>query len=130
MHALGGRPRPAVMPGVRRGPARRRRLHATARLPAPSPCWPAAPPPRYQLGLYQPPLPPLELAPGEEQEWIELRPRWPLTGEKHRGSSPQLRSSKAPSKMARSLTEETREALAAPVEPLAVAAAAAASPSG
>lgn len=65
------------------------------------------------LGLYQPPLPPLELAPGEEAEWVELRPRWPLTGEKHARGTPPNRSSKAASKQARSLTDETREALAA-----------------
>lgn len=69
------------------------------------------PHPRYKLGLYQPPLSPLELEPGQEQEWIELKPRWPLTSEKHSGSMPPTRSSKT--KLARSLTEETREELAA-----------------
>ncbi len=69
---------------------------------------------RLQLGLFQPPLPPLELEPGELQEWIELRPRWPLTAEKHSGSMRQVRSAKAAAKQARSLTDETREALGLP----------------
>jgi hypothetical protein len=43
---------------------------------------------------------------------VDLRPRWPLTAEKHGGSTPQVRSSKAASSMARSLTDETRDALA------------------
>lgn len=68
-------------------------------------------PPRYRLGLYQPPVGPLALGPDEEQEWVELRPRWPLTSEKAAGSTPPTRSSKAASSMARSLTDETRDAL-------------------
>lgn len=68
---------------------------------------------RYRLGLYEPPLPPLELDPGQEQEWIELRPRWPLTSERAAGAMPPTRSAKAQEKNARSLTDETREALAA-----------------
>jgi hypothetical protein len=90
--------------------------HPTPHTPHPTPHTPHPTPrgDRYKLGLYQPPLPPLELPPGEEQEWIELRPRWPLTAERHAGSTGATRSSKAASKMARSLTDETREALAAP----------------
>ncbi|GBF91039.1 hypothetical protein Rsub_03895 [Raphidocelis subcapitata] len=66
---------------------------------------------RMRLGLFEPALPPLQLEPGQEQEWIDLRPRWPLTTEKAAGSTPRVRSSKAAASLARSLTEETREAL-------------------
>ena len=69
------------------------------------------------LGLYQPPLPPLELPSDQEQEWVELRPRWPLTSDKHGRSTPPNRSSKAASKQARSLTDETRELLAMAAQP-------------
>ena len=81
---------------------------------------------RFRLGLWQPPLEPLapqaDGGAGEEgaaaaaaagDEWVELRPRWPLTAERHRGCTPPNRSTRAPEKNARSLTEETREALAA-----------------
>lgn len=66
---------------------------------------------RLQLGLVQPPAEPLP-ADGTP-EWIELRPRWPLTGEKHAKSMPPTLSMKKPHKQAPSLTDMTREALAA-----------------
>jgi len=92
-------------------------VHGSPNQPSSHPsCFTTPPPPcecfdRLDLGLFEPPLPPLVLEPGQEQEWIELRPRWPLTDEKHSGSMPATRSSKAASKQARSLTDETREAL-------------------
>jgi hypothetical protein len=63
---------------------------------------------RYWLNLVEPPLPPL---PEGEKEWMELRPRWPLTGERHPRSMPAVRSMKQPDKMHTSLTQLTQAAL-------------------
>lgn len=45
-------------------------------------------------------------------EWIELRPRWPLTGAKHPKSMPPTLSMKKPHKQAVSLTDMTQQELA------------------
>ena len=66
---------------------------------------------RYRLNLVEPPLGPLPSLPEGEKEWAELRPRWPLTGERHSRSMPAVRSMKQPDKMHTSLTELTQAAL-------------------
>eukprot|EP00879_Flechtneria_rotunda_P020673 GHRR01021753.1.p1 GENE.GHRR01021753.1~~GHRR01021753.1.p1 ORF type:complete len:155 (-),score=32.90 GHRR01021753.1:227-691(-) len=64
---------------------------------------------RYRLGLIQPPPPPV--AEDITPEWIELRPRWPLTSHKHSNSMPPTLSMKRPGKQAVSLTDLTQEEL-------------------
>lgn len=64
---------------------------------------------RYQLGLVQPPAGPLPE--DGSPEWIELRPRWPLTGAKHPKSMPPTLSMKKPHKQAPSLTDLTQAEL-------------------
>lgn len=44
-------------------------------------------------------------------EWIELRPRWPLTAAKHPKSMPPTLSMKKPHKQAISLTDMTQQEL-------------------
>jgi hypothetical protein len=66
---------------------------------------------RLGLGLVDAPLPPLPE--DGSAEWIELRPRWPLTSEKHPRSMPPTLSMKKPDKQARSLTDLTRAELGA-----------------
>jgi len=63
---------------------------------------------RATLGLVQAPAEPLPAGLEASSEWIELRPRWPLTSDKHsRASTQQLLSMKSASKMAPSLTDMT-----------------------
>ncbi|KAG1674846.1 hypothetical protein FOA52_015234 [Chlamydomonas sp. UWO 241] len=98
---------------------------------------------RMQLGLVEPPPAPLPLpaagaaaggadggAPtdssvgsasedieveggGGEEEWVELRPRWPLTAERHPSSAAGTHKSAKRARMFRPLTEMTADALAA-----------------
>ncbi|WIA37240.1 hypothetical protein OEZ86_014187 [Tetradesmus obliquus] len=49
---------------------------------------------RYRLGLVQPPAP--QLPADGSPEWVELRPRWPLTSNKHAKSMPPVLSMKRP----------------------------------
>lgn len=64
---------------------------------------------RHHLGLTQPPAGPL---PSDgSPEWIELRPRWPLTSSKHPKSMPPTLSMKKPHKQAPSLTDMTLQEL-------------------
>lgn len=79
--------------------------------PAPSGAAPAVAACRYRLGLIQPPA--AALPADGTPEWIELRPRWPLTSQKHAKSMPQtIRSMKNPDKFATSLTDMTQAELA------------------
>ncbi|KAF8065802.1 GCP1 [Scenedesmus sp. PABB004] len=64
---------------------------------------------RYGLGLVQPPAPPLPE--DGSPEWVELRPRWPLTSDKHAKSMPPVLSMRKPDKQAASLTDMTRQEL-------------------
>lgn len=64
---------------------------------------------RYHLGLVQPPAGPLPE--DGSPEWIELRPRWPLTSNKHPKSTPPNLSTKSPHKQAPSLTDMTQQEL-------------------
>jgi hypothetical protein len=64
---------------------------------------------RYRLGLVQPPA--AALPEDGTPEWIELRPRWPLTSSKHHKSMPPVLSMKKPEKQATSLTDLTQQEL-------------------
>lgn len=69
---------------------------------------------RLALGLVQPPPPPLEAGVEAATEWIEMRPRWPLTTNHHpRADTQQVRSMKVPKQGVASLTEVTQAELAA-----------------
>ncbi len=66
---------------------------------------------RWGLGLSEPPCGPLGDGEEEGTEWVQLRPRWPLTGDKHANSMRQVLSMKRPDKLHTSLTDLTRAEL-------------------